>query len=70
MIQTASVQVALYNYDFFPETTAIKSYGTKTSNIALAYLNYSLCNSGTMEASEITHHEKAANPALLQMGFC
>ena len=35
----------------------------------LAYFDYFLRNSGTVEASEVTHHGKAANPALLQTGF-
>ena len=33
---------------------------------ALAYLDYFLRNSGTVEASEVIQHRKAANPALLQ----
>ena len=36
---------------------------------AMAYLDYFLRNSGTVEASEVTHLGKAANPALFQMGF-
>ena len=35
----------------------------------LAYLDYFLCNSGTVEASEVTHLGKGVNSALLQMGF-
>ena len=36
----------------------------------LAYLfHYFLSNSGTVEASEVTHHGKGANLALLQTGF-
>ena len=35
----------------------------------LAYLDYFLRNSGTVEASKVTYHGKAVNPALLQTGF-
>ena len=43
---------------FFPETTAFKSYGVKTSEKAImlapAYLDYFLLGSCTMETSEVS----------------
>ena len=35
----------------------------------LNYLDYFLRNSGTVEASEVTHLGEAVNPALLRTGF-